>query len=114
LFTQVDKALYESADAYESINDQLIEELPKFLTLVSEYVQLQMFHALQVQTNLYNLVYRNIAPLADILNIDQFSTTQDIPKDFLVKMAVGGSIERIARSITLLGPWCDKVWGKFD
>ncbi|KAJ3035491.1 hypothetical protein HK097_004198, partial [Rhizophlyctis rosea] len=35
----VDKALLESADAYTSINAQLVEELPKFLELVAQFME---------------------------------------------------------------------------
>jgi hypothetical protein len=107
----VDKPLLESADAFQSINDQLNEELPVFLSLVSEYVQTIMFQAIQIQGNLYQLVWMNIAPLTDSFNIDKFTSTQDIPKQYLQQMAAGCEAEIKARSIRLLDKWHESVWG---
>lgn len=89
---------------------QLLEELPIFLVLISEYVQIMMFKALEIQANLYNLMLKNILPLAEMFGIDDYMTTADIPKDFLFKMAVGGGIERLASSIPGLRNWWESVW----
>jgi hypothetical protein len=71
-----------------------------------------MFYALQVQTDLYLSLYNNIRPLADLLKINENSTVQDIPADFISQMS-NNVVERLAKSITLLDTWREKVWSIF-
>lgn len=104
-----DKALLESADAYESIHHQLLEELPIFLALVAEFIQIMIFRAVHVQAQLYYEVYRTLNPLISLLKISEYSTTQDIPKDFISAMSQG-NIEAAATG-EILGGWKKKVWG---
>ena len=75
-----DKALVESADAYMSINDQVKEELPVFLSLVSEYIYSIMLQLHQIQSSLYETLWHNIHHLSEDLNLNM--TTQEIPKEF--------------------------------
>lgn len=106
----IEKAFLESADAYYSINDQLVEELPIFLKLISEYVQTLMCQAAEIQAHIYQLVWYNFAPVCESLNVDSFATPKDISKQYLASQMVGGSIERIASSICLMKKWHDIVW----
>ncbi|KAJ2963631.1 hypothetical protein NQZ79_g1368 [Umbelopsis isabellina] len=51
-----DKALQESADAYVSINAQLVDELPRFLTLSSQYFDLIVEELAGVQAKFSRLM----------------------------------------------------------
>jgi hypothetical protein len=53
----VDKALEESASQYESLNAQLVEELPKWLELVRTYMEIVWGHVASVQAKVYEDVF---------------------------------------------------------
>jgi hypothetical protein len=53
-----DKALQESADAYVSINAQLVDELPRFLNLSSQYFDMIVEELAGVQAK-FNRLLRN-------------------------------------------------------
>ena len=60
----VDRALAESADVYTSMNAQLVEELPKFLSLVESLVDIIVIRIATVQAETYYDLYTimNILP----------------------------------------------------
>ncbi|KAI9253807.1 hypothetical protein BDA99DRAFT_519029 [Phascolomyces articulosus] len=53
-----DKALQDSADAYVSINAQLVDELPKFFQLTSTYFDVLIGELASVQTSFYEQMAR--------------------------------------------------------
>ncbi|KAG2223265.1 hypothetical protein INT45_006991 [Circinella minor] len=53
-----DKALQDSADAYVSINAQLVDELPKFFRLTSTYFEVLIGELVSVQTSFYEQMTR--------------------------------------------------------
>ncbi|KAI8063330.1 hypothetical protein BC940DRAFT_243449 [Gongronella butleri] len=53
-----DKALQESADVYSSINAQLTDELPAFLALTSQYLELIVGDLTRVQSKFYQRLAR--------------------------------------------------------
>ncbi|OZJ04655.1 hypothetical protein BZG36_02890 [Bifiguratus adelaidae] len=57
---QVDKALQESANAYVSINAQLLDELPKFLGLTTKYMDIIAGKIGQVQAAYYKSMAEEI------------------------------------------------------
>eukprot|EP00842_Homolaphlyctis_polyrhiza_P006733 jgi/Hompol1/7060/HPOL_001538-RA len=107
----VDKNLAESADAYASINAQLIEELPKFMTLVSTFVNEVLGLIVTVQADLFDNIRQTVDPLADELHISMMEDTQSIAKRFRDHMAVGGPIELATRNIITMQRWRSDVWG---
>ncbi|KAJ3415864.1 hypothetical protein HDV05_003928 [Chytridiales sp. JEL 0842] len=50
---QVDKPLEESAGAYEALNAQLVEELPKMMKLVKDYMDILVAHTAEIQAALH-------------------------------------------------------------
>ncbi|CAO3669678.1 hypothetical protein CU097_009817 [Rhizopus azygosporus] len=60
-----DKALQESADAYVSINAQLVEELPKFFELTAKYFDILVGGLAHVQTKFYKLMQREWTKLVE-------------------------------------------------
>ncbi|KAJ1564729.1 hypothetical protein HK405_014115, partial [Cladochytrium tenue] len=63
----VDKALEESADAYVSINAELLDELPKFLRLASTYRAAVLGHVATVQARVYEAIRDQLGPVGDMV-----------------------------------------------
>ncbi|KAJ3326754.1 hypothetical protein HDU76_012676, partial [Blyttiomyces sp. JEL0837] len=64
----VDKALEESAEAFTSLNAQLLEELPKFLSLVTEYLNILIAHIARIQVTVYEEIRNQIGPVAEMVD----------------------------------------------
>lgn len=60
-----DKALQESADAYVSINGQLVDELPKFFDLTAKYFDILIGGIALVQMKFYGLMHREWIKLVE-------------------------------------------------
>lgn len=60
-----DKALQESADAYVSINGQLVDELPKFFELTAKYFDILTGGLALVQLKFYHLMQREWIKLVE-------------------------------------------------
>ena len=60
-----DKILQESADAYVSINAQLVEELPKFFELTAKYFDILTGGLALVQLKFYKLMQREWSKLVE-------------------------------------------------
>ncbi|KAL0144724.1 hypothetical protein V8B55DRAFT_1455283 [Mucor lusitanicus] len=60
-----DKALQESADAYVSINGQLVDELPKFFSLTAKYFDILTGGLALVQLKFYGLMQREWIKLVE-------------------------------------------------
>lgn len=60
-----DKSLQESADAYVSINAQLVEELPKFFELTSKYFDILTGGLALVQLKFFRLMQREWVKLVE-------------------------------------------------
>ncbi|KAL2911193.1 hypothetical protein HK105_209344 [Polyrhizophydium stewartii] len=110
----VDKLLADSADTYQSINAQLIEELPKFQALVSAYVDEIMAQIVLIQLDLYDYIRSNMVPLADELRISVLETTEDIQRRFEEHMRLGGPVELATRQMPTLYRWRGEIWGYDD
>ncbi|KAJ3311700.1 Tau-tubulin kinase 2 [Boothiomyces sp. JEL0838] len=64
---KIEKPLQESADAFQSINDQLFEELPKFIKLCFEYVNVILLEIVSIQSSFYESAYSYMYPLFEIV-----------------------------------------------
>ncbi|KAJ3321026.1 Tau-tubulin kinase 2 [Boothiomyces sp. JEL0866] len=64
---KIEKPLQESADAFQSINDQLFEELPKFIKLCFEYVNVILLEIVTIQSAYYEAAYSIMYPLFEIV-----------------------------------------------
>jgi hypothetical protein len=106
----VEKGLQESAEAFEPIHAQLLEELPVFLKLVSQFIHLQTGGILEIQTSMLSTVLQYLSPVAEALRVDGHMTLHDIPLHFFDAMSIGNSAERLTSKISLLQAWHDKVW----
>jgi hypothetical protein len=53
-----DKTLQESAEAYVSINAQLVDELPRFLTLSAQYFELIVEELTEIQAKFHKLMIK--------------------------------------------------------
>lgn len=60
-----DKSLQESADAYVSINAQLVDELPKFFDLTAKYFDILTGGLALVQLKFYGLLQREWSKLVE-------------------------------------------------
>lgn len=60
-----DKSLQESADAYVSINGQLVDELPKFFELTAKYFDILTGGLALVQLKFYNLMHKEWIKLVE-------------------------------------------------
>ncbi|KAI8382977.1 hypothetical protein BD560DRAFT_385679 [Blakeslea trispora] len=60
-----DKALQESADAYVSINGQLVDELPKFFALTSQYIDILLGDLAFVQIKFNGLMQKEWKKLVE-------------------------------------------------
>ncbi|KAI8928805.1 hypothetical protein BC831DRAFT_446637 [Entophlyctis helioformis] len=107
----VDKLLADSADTYPSINAQLIEELPQFMTLVSVYINQVLMHLVDIQANLYDYIRQNIVPLTESMRISMYETTEDILQKFRDHMAMDGPVEVATRQLVLASRWRGETWG---
>ncbi|KAI9029081.1 hypothetical protein CLU79DRAFT_832454 [Phycomyces nitens] len=78
----VDKTLQESADAYVSINAQLVEELPVFFRLTMTYFDILVGNLAMVQTKFYKQVSREWSKLVD----RETSGNDDILRQYAASM----------------------------
>jgi hypothetical protein len=108
---RVDKSELESADAFESINTQLCEEMPIFFGLVQEYIIMCAQDVIRIQSEFYGHARTLIRPLANIFIIDGFNGEGRVALDYSAAMAPGREAEQAARDIRLLTNWCDSIWG---
>ncbi|KAJ3303798.1 hypothetical protein HDV03_003470 [Kappamyces sp. JEL0829] len=107
---KIEKADLESADAFESINAQLCEELPVFFSLVQEYLMICAQDIVGTQCDFYQQACLMIQPLADALVVEGFEGESRIVLDYQAAMAPGRDAERAAREIGLLQAWCETIW----
>ena len=109
---QVDKVLAESADAYTSINAQLIEELPQFFSLVSNWANQVLLVLIKVQMEVHEHILKHILPLEKALSLGMDHSVQQIVSSFEEQFSVVGCpLEVQTRSISLMEHWRDDVWG---
>ncbi|KAL0088297.1 hypothetical protein F4703DRAFT_1845404 [Phycomyces blakesleeanus] len=79
----VDKTLQESADAYVSINAQLVEELPEFFRLTMIYFDILVGNLAMVQTEFNKRLSREWAKLVEGGNI---GTSDSILRQYAISM----------------------------
>lgn len=81
-----DKALQESADAYVSINAQLVEELPLLFNLTRQYFDIIVGDLAMVQAAFYEQTYREWNKLTHHLRQDSATASGegDIQRDAII------------------------------
>ncbi|KAI8921901.1 hypothetical protein DFJ77DRAFT_505668 [Powellomyces hirtus] len=103
---QVDKVLNESAEAYQSIHAQLIEELPRFLDLVAKYMDVVSVHIADLQAKLHAELIVHLKPIGELVG----TSDGQIVDEFIAAMAPGASVEMSSRNIRLLTRWRESIW----
>ncbi|KAJ3093225.1 hypothetical protein HK102_000026 [Quaeritorhiza haematococci] len=109
----VEKALQDSADAYVAINDQLVEEIPKFLVLVGKAVDAVVAMIAGVQAEVYNDLKENFEPLHGLfLTSDPTDglSHEAIRRDYGAALDEGGVVELGVREISALWKWHARMW----
>ncbi|KAJ3279401.1 hypothetical protein HK104_001500 [Borealophlyctis nickersoniae] len=106
----VDKTLLESAEAYSSLNAQLLEELPKFLDLVCKYIDIVVCHIADIQAQVYRDIRIELMPLADALRGGADGIAGDIIGEYARHMEIGGPVEVATRDISTLWKWREFIW----
>ncbi|KAF8932122.1 hypothetical protein BGZ58_007214 [Dissophora ornata] len=89
----IDKNMLESAEAYTAINEQLLDELPVFLGLTTQYFDLivmefskvQMFFYAQVRAKILEFFVQNIDPEAS-RDVSGYLTTMNVCEDYIAAM----------------------------
>ncbi|GAN04312.1 hypothetical protein MAM1_0060c03772 [Mucor ambiguus] len=95
-----DKALQESADAYVSINGQLVDELPKFFSLTAKYFDILTGGLALVQLKFYGLMQREWVKLVEQnLGMKAATSFEAIIAHHLEEL---DKVEDIANRITIL------------
>lgn len=93
-----DKALQESADAYVSINAQLVDELPKFFELTTRYFDVLVSELAAVQSEFYAQMAHEWQKLV-ARHLSQSDSDDDIVAHYLERMA---SVEPLVQDIAPL------------
>ncbi|KAI8145439.1 hypothetical protein BJV82DRAFT_603659 [Fennellomyces sp. T-0311] len=99
-----DKALQESADAYVSINAQLVDELPKFFQLTSSYFDILIGELASVQTSFYEQMTREWHKV-----VQRHYTIHDLSSDGIVAQHVA-SMQVIDNLIYDITPLNRELW----
>ncbi|KAI9476402.1 MAG: hypothetical protein EXX96DRAFT_487163, partial [Benjaminiella poitrasii] len=95
-----DKALQESADAYVSINAQLVDELPKFFQLTKKFFDVLISEFALVQIKFHGMIRKEWAQLVEQkLGLQAASSLDEILAQHLQEM---DKVEDIANKITIL------------
>ncbi|KAF9580872.1 hypothetical protein BGW38_002302 [Lunasporangiospora selenospora] len=101
----VDKNMQDSADAYIAINEQLVDELPKFLGLttqyfdlvVTEFSKIQMFFYAQVRAKANDFYSEFMDPQA-AKDLKAYTEQMNVFEDYIEAMRrVDGPVERLER-----------------
>ncbi|KAI9488480.1 hypothetical protein BDB00DRAFT_847837 [Zychaea mexicana] len=87
-----DKALQDSADAYVSINAQLVDELPKFFQLTSTYFDILIGELTSVQTSFYEQMTREWYKLVQRHYTVHDLSTNTIMAEHIASMQAVGSL----------------------
>ena len=108
----IEDSLKESADAFLSINAQLIDELPMLTKLSQEYMAHVVAEIASIQQQFYtdsrdwlHSIYEKIGDPIGLGGCD------DICAQFLQQMQIGGIIEKTTSKITVLNEWNESIWG---
>ncbi|KAG0053694.1 hypothetical protein BGZ83_000578 [Gryganskiella cystojenkinii] len=107
-----DKNMLDSANAYTAINEQLVEELPKFLGLTTQYFDIivmefskvQMFFYAQVKTKVHSFYVEHLDAAAASASSDkeqaliEYLGNMNITEDYIEAMQrPDGPIERMSK-----------------
>ncbi|KAJ3035762.1 hypothetical protein HDV00_003433 [Rhizophlyctis rosea] len=114
----VEKALLESADAYTSINAQLVEELPKFLDLVSQYMDIVVRHIAEIQQGVFLDIETEMGGVAERVRGRSGEWREEggggegggIVEGYLGCLEEGGALEVLTRSIGIMEGWREFMW----
>ncbi|KAF7723454.1 hypothetical protein EC973_002007 [Apophysomyces ossiformis] len=99
-----DKALQESADAYVSINAQLVDELPRFFVLTARYFDILVGELAMVQTQFHSQLAREWRKLVDKHFDGHHTDMQGIIAKYI------SSMECVQRLIDDITPINKTVW----
>ncbi|KAI8991430.1 hypothetical protein BDF20DRAFT_811323 [Mycotypha africana] len=95
-----DKALQESADAYVSINAQLVDELPRFFALTAKYFEFMTGSLALVQMKFYKRMQKEWRKLVQQnLGLEVAQTYEAIIKDYMSHLE---SVDNAASQIAIL------------
>ncbi|GJJ70554.1 hypothetical protein EMPS_02903 [Entomortierella parvispora] len=108
----VDKNMLESANAYTAINEQLVDELPKFLGLTTQYFDIivmefskvQMFYYAQVKAKVHSFYVEHLDGAAASASTDkeqalvEYLANMNITEEYIEAMKrPDGPIDRMSR-----------------
>jgi hypothetical protein len=107
---EIEPSLKESAEAYESINAQLCEEIPMFLNFCLEYIHIVMEDIVKLQQTFFDESRMTLIELYGAMAMDPMSTTDEITQKYICDMELGGSAEVASRDIKILHKWREDIW----
>ncbi|KAJ3103747.1 hypothetical protein HDU96_009154 [Phlyctochytrium bullatum] len=87
-----DRALELSADEYRALHAELLEELPKFLRLASQYLDHVFVAILNIQANVHMEVRNRLEPVAEVLLSTRSVTSSHQAKRRSVVVGTPGEI----------------------
>ncbi|KAJ3233311.1 hypothetical protein HDU81_002352, partial [Chytriomyces hyalinus] len=105
----VDKALQESADAYTSINAELVLQLPKLISLVAEYMDHVLCSFASIQARAHNQVAMSLSELLQHFRVadgDEANVTEEYRNAILQD----NELTKRIWDIRILEQWRENVW----
>lgn len=104
---QIDKALLESADTYVSLHEQLVEELPQFIAIMNECMNVLLTKIVSIQAGVYESIRKAFSRLEiETGQGDTLDTT------FARLYEIGGPLEVASRELSIAHKWRSDVFGK--
>lgn len=112
----MDKLLQASVEQYEALNAQLIEELPKLVRLVGEYIQAIVSVFASCQMQVYSDLSSTFAQIAHNLNdgvVDEWTSGHVIAR-YIQSTMENEALESAVRQVKLLAKFYAVCWRKLD
>ena len=100
----MDRALQESADTYVSLHQQLSEELPIFISIISDCLDLIVAKIVEIQISVFGTIQKAFGNLG--------FGRDNILEDFMTAFDVGGPLELASREIQLYTRWRIEIFSK--
>jgi hypothetical protein len=117
----IDKSLLESAEAYESLHAQLLEELPLFTTIMSEVMDSITVKIAELQKSVFEqirTVFKRLGGFESLLEDALNSVTvnekhEHILDEYRSNFQVDGVLESKAKDISLFTRWKAEIFGGY-
>ncbi|KAI8834006.1 hypothetical protein BJ741DRAFT_610735 [Chytriomyces cf. hyalinus JEL632] len=105
----VDKALEESADAYTSINAELVLQLPKLISLVAEYMDHVLCSFASVQARAHNQVAMSLSELLQQFRVAD-GEEANVTEEYRNAILQDTELTKRIWDIRVLEQWREEVW----